>query len=72
MTRSATQMQVLHAARDAALEQLRRDRPVLDELGQMFAAAGHQVDLVGGSVRDAILGRGWRIWISPPTPAPSR
>jgi poly(A) polymerase len=58
MTRSATQMQVLHAARDAALEQLRRDRPVLDELGQMFAAAGHQVDLVGGSVRDAILGRG--------------
>jgi poly(A) polymerase len=58
MTRSATQMQVLHAARDAALEQLRRDRPVLDDLGQRFAAAGYQLDLVGGSVRDAILGRG--------------
>jgi poly(A) polymerase len=29
-----------------------------DELGRRFAAAGHELYLVGGSVRDAILGRG--------------
>jgi poly(A) polymerase len=31
--------------------------PVADELGQRFAAAGHQLHLVGGSVRDALLRR---------------
>jgi poly(A) polymerase len=31
--------------------------PVADELGVRFAAAGHQLFLVGGSVRDALLGR---------------
>ena len=30
---------------------------VVDELGAVFAAAGHQLHLVGGSVRDALLGR---------------
>ncbi len=37
-----------------------RLRPLLDEtapLAERFAAAGHRVYLVGGSVRDAILGR---------------
>jgi tRNA nucleotidyltransferase/poly(A) polymerase len=31
--------------------------PVADELGRRFAAAGHELHLVGGSVRDALLGR---------------
>jgi poly(A) polymerase len=32
--------------------------PVLTELGQRFTAAGHEVHLVGGSVRDALLSAG--------------
>ncbi|HRC41457.1 CCA tRNA nucleotidyltransferase [Nostocoides sp.] len=31
--------------------------PLLTELGQLFAAAGHELALVGGPVRDAFLGR---------------
>jgi poly(A) polymerase len=31
--------------------------PVVDELGRRFADAGHRLALVGGSVRDALLGR---------------
>ncbi|MBW3084156.1 A-adding tRNA nucleotidyltransferase [Austwickia sp. TVS 96-490-7B] len=31
--------------------------PVLGELGEIFAAAGHELALVGGPVRDAFLGR---------------
>ncbi len=31
--------------------------PLLSEIGGLFAAAGHQLYLVGGSVRDAVLGR---------------
>jgi poly(A) polymerase len=31
--------------------------PVLTELGERFAAAGHELALVGGPVRDAFLGR---------------
>jgi poly(A) polymerase len=30
---------------------------VADQLGEVFAAAGHQLHLVGGTVRDALLGR---------------
>jgi poly(A) polymerase len=32
--------------------------PAADELGSRFAAAGHDLHLVGGTVRDALLGRG--------------
>jgi poly(A) polymerase len=32
--------------------------PVADELGRRFAAGGHRLHLVGGPVRDALLGRG--------------
>jgi poly(A) polymerase len=32
--------------------------PVVDELGVRFAAAGHELALVGGPVRDILLGRG--------------
>jgi poly(A) polymerase len=31
--------------------------PVVDELGERFRAAGHELHLVGGSVRDALMGR---------------
>ncbi len=45
-----------------AVQQTVRDlvdvSPVLGELGERFAAAGHQAHLVGGSVRDALLAAG--------------
>ncbi len=37
--------------------ELDRLSPVLDELGARFADAGHELHLVGGPVRDAMLGR---------------
>ncbi len=37
--------------------ELLRLTPVAEELAARFAAAGHQLYLVGGSVRDALLGR---------------
>lgn len=37
--------------------ELARIAPVTDELGALFAAAGHELALVGGPVRDAMLGR---------------
>ncbi|MGE2714372.1 CCA tRNA nucleotidyltransferase [Mycolicibacterium litorale] len=36
---------------------LNRDGDLLRDIGAVFAAAGHQLYLVGGSVRDALLGR---------------
>jgi poly(A) polymerase len=42
--------------RRAAVE-LQRQGPLLGEVGRLFATAGHQLYLVGGSVRDAVLGR---------------
>ncbi|HEU4910748.1 MAG TPA: CCA tRNA nucleotidyltransferase, partial [Actinomycetes bacterium] len=53
------------AARAAALAQARRRlaaelvrvAPVAAELGSVFAAAGHSLALVGGPVRDMLLGR---------------
>ncbi len=40
------------------MDELLRISPVVDELGARFAAAGHELYLVGGSVRDALLARG--------------
>ena len=40
-----------------AIVELIRVFPVIDELGARFAKAGHELYLVGGSVRDALLGR---------------
>jgi poly(A) polymerase len=37
--------------------ELERIAPVIDELGRRFTAAGHTLALVGGPVRDAMLGR---------------
>jgi poly(A) polymerase len=36
---------------------LRQAAPAAEQLGHVFAAAGHELALVGGSVRDALLGR---------------
>ncbi|MFC6239687.1 CCA tRNA nucleotidyltransferase, partial [Longivirga aurantiaca] len=36
---------------------LRGEAAVVEELGQLFAEAGHELALVGGPVRDAFLGR---------------
>ena len=47
----------LTAAQRNAVTELLRVSPVADELGRRFAEAGHELHLVGGSVRDALLGR---------------
>ena len=52
---SATPQDVELLAR--ALVELNRQGDLLGELGALFAAAGHQLYLVGGSVRDAVLAR---------------
>jgi poly(A) polymerase len=50
-------MSVLNDAQRKAVAELLRVSPVADELGRRFGAAGHELHLVGGSVRDALLGR---------------
>jgi len=44
-------------AQHNAIVELLRIAPVADELAARFTAAGHRLYLVGGSVRDALLGR---------------
>jgi poly(A) polymerase len=44
-------------AQRAVTAELDRIAPVIDALGERFAAAGHELALVGGPVRDAMLGR---------------
>jgi poly(A) polymerase len=44
-------------AQARAVRELLRLAPVIDELGERFAEAGHEIALVGGPVRDAMLGR---------------
>ncbi|WP_344778480.1 CCA tRNA nucleotidyltransferase [Nocardioides panacisoli] len=41
----------------AVAAELDRIAPVIDELGALFEDAGHELALVGGPVRDAMLGR---------------
>ncbi|GID29162.1 CCA tRNA nucleotidyltransferase [Paractinoplanes brasiliensis] len=50
-------MSVLNAAQENAVAELLRVSPLADELGRRFGAAGHELHLVGGSVRDALLER---------------
>src|SRR5437764_12936291 len=57
LTREPPVTRDLTAAQRNAVAELRRVSPVADELGRRFAAAGHELHLVGGSVRDALLGR---------------
>jgi poly(A) polymerase len=47
----------LTAAQRRAVAELIRVEPVIEELGQRFHEAGHELALVGGPVRDALLGR---------------
>ena len=53
MPESATDAELLATAQVA----LNHHRELLRELGRLFAHAGHELYLVGGSVRDALLGR---------------
>ncbi|WP_245707402.1 CCA tRNA nucleotidyltransferase [Pseudonocardia oroxyli] len=48
----------LRRAQENALVELLDIPAVADELGERFRAAGHELYLVGGSVRDALLRRG--------------
>ncbi len=41
----------------AVADELDRMSPVIDDLGRLFNDAGHELALVGGPVRDAMLGR---------------
>ncbi len=50
-------MPSLTQAQNNAMQHLLRIAPVIDELGHLFRGAGHELYLVGGSVRDALLGR---------------
>ncbi|MCY7372638.1 MAG: CCA tRNA nucleotidyltransferase [Spirochaetaceae bacterium] len=47
----------LSVAQRRLISELLRAAPVVDDLGGLFASAGHSLALVGGSVRDALLGR---------------
>lgn len=47
----------LTKAQSNAVKELLRLAPVISDLGKLFADAGHSLFLVGGSVRDALLGR---------------
>ena len=47
----------LNAVQASGLAELIRITPVAERLGRLFADAGHELYLVGGSVRDALLGR---------------
>lgn len=49
-------LSIVEVQRSVAAE-LDRLAPVIDELGRRFADAGHELALVGGPVRDAMLGR---------------
>jgi poly(A) polymerase len=49
-------MPILTSAQRKAVAELLRVSPVADELGRRFSTAGHELHLVGGSVRDALLG----------------
>ena len=47
----------LNKAQTNAMRNLLRIAPIIDELGALFREAGHELYLVGGSVRDALLGK---------------
>jgi poly(A) polymerase len=47
----------LSAAQRRAVAELVRVAPVTDDLGRRFSTAGHELAIVGGWVRDALLGR---------------
>ena len=55
---SATPSPILISdVQQAVARELERIAPIIDDLGERFRAAGHELALVGGPVRDAMLGR---------------
>ncbi len=58
MAESAADAELLAAAQIA----LNSNGDVLRDVGRVFADAGHELYLVGGSVRDALLGRPFPDW----------
>ena len=52
----------LSADQKALIDGLFDEGPALDDLGRLFEAAGHELALVGGPVRDALLGRPGNDW----------
>ncbi|WP_253777260.1 CCA tRNA nucleotidyltransferase [Goodfellowiella coeruleoviolacea] len=57
MSRLLARTDPTQLAQQNAVVELLRVSPVADELARRFARAGHRLYLVGGSVRDALLGR---------------
>ena len=57
MSPAEVQVPALTQAQATAVRELVRLSPVLVDLGERFAAAGSALHLVGGPVRDALLGR---------------
>jgi poly(A) polymerase len=53
---------LLQPAQREAIERLLASAPVVDALAARFADAGHELALVGGPVRDALLGRAGTDW----------
>ncbi|MGH3502521.1 MAG: CCA tRNA nucleotidyltransferase [Nocardioidaceae bacterium] len=53
----SNEQQSLSDVQHAAVQQLLVATPVIDAAAERFAAAGHTLALVGGPVRDALLGR---------------
>ena len=56
-TRNLGPMSALTEVQQNAVRELMRVSPVAVDLGERFRVAGHALHLVGGSVRDALLGR---------------
>ena len=52
----------LNPERRARIEASLDANPFLAELGALFEAAGHELAIVGGPVRDAVLGRPGNDW----------
>jgi poly(A) polymerase len=53
----SNQQPSLTVVQRAAVHELMGAIPVVGQVGQRFAAAGHSISLVGGTVRDTLLGR---------------
>ena len=50
------------AEQRARLGRLTGSEPALTDLGRLFAEAGHELAIVGGPVRDALMGRAGQDW----------
>jgi poly(A) polymerase len=62
----------LTAERRARIDAVLAANPFLAELGVLFADAGHELAIVGGPVRDAVLGRPGNDWDFATSAAPAQ